>query len=281
METLGKVVLASVGIMIAGISTAISDTGTPKPDNRQRAPEGQGPAVLWRQPDDIASRDLYYGPGGKAHEPNARTYSFQEEDREGSSPKFVAVDENGVKWRVKLGSETRPETVASRLVWAVGYFANEDYFVPSLKIQNLERLHRGEKYVSPDGTVRGARLKRHLKGEQKLGYWSWGDNPFKDSREWYGLQVLMALLNNWDLKDSNNSVYQVSGAAPEQHYMVSDLGSTFGATRWNSQSNGDLKSYSRSRFISSTSKSHVDFTVPALPGFPHVFNIPYSTVHVR
>jgi hypothetical protein len=91
----------------------------------------------------------------------------------------------------------------------------------------------------------------------------------------------MAVINNWDLKDSNNAVYQLSGAAIEQHYMVSDLGSTFGATRWNSQSNGDLKAYSHSRFINSTSKSHVDFTVPALPGFPHMFNIPYSTVHVR
>ena len=35
-----------------------------------------------------------------------------------------------MKWRVKLGVEARPETVASRLVWAVGYYANEDYFLP-------------------------------------------------------------------------------------------------------------------------------------------------------
>ena len=56
------------------------------------------------------------------------TFTFLKEDRKGSNPKFDVQDENGVKWKVKLGSEARPETVASRLVWAVGYFANEDYF---------------------------------------------------------------------------------------------------------------------------------------------------------
>jgi len=26
-------------------------------------------AILWREPEDIASRNLFYGPGGKSHEP--------------------------------------------------------------------------------------------------------------------------------------------------------------------------------------------------------------------
>jgi hypothetical protein len=40
---------------------------------------------------------------------------------------------------VKLGSEARPETVASGLLWAVGYFANEDYFVPVLHVREMHR----------------------------------------------------------------------------------------------------------------------------------------------
>src|SRR5579862_8139968 len=110
----------------------------------------EGPPVLWRDPVDIASRNLFYGPGGKAHEPQG-TFTFDKEDMQGSNPKFDVVDQNGVRWGVKLGDEARPETVASRLVWAVGYFANEDYFVPVLHVQKMPRLHRGAHFVSPDG----------------------------------------------------------------------------------------------------------------------------------
>src|ERR1700730_7787404 len=117
--------------------------------------------VLWRNPMDIASRNLYYGSGGKAHEPHG-TYTFEKEDMAGSNPKFDVIDQDGVKWRVKMGDEARPEVVASRLVWAGGYFANEDYFMPELHVQNMQRLHRGEGLVSPDGTMRNVRLKRHL-----------------------------------------------------------------------------------------------------------------------
>src|SRR4051812_8092478 len=78
-----------------------------------------GPAstgsVLWREPADIASRDLFYGPGGKSDEPPAH-FTFVEEDLVGISPKIVLRDKEGVKWTAKFGSEARPETVATRLI---------------------------------------------------------------------------------------------------------------------------------------------------------------------
>ena len=52
-------------------------------------------------------------------------------------------DENGVRWRVKLGPEARPETVATRLLWAPGYFANEDYFLRNLRVEDMKPLKRG------------------------------------------------------------------------------------------------------------------------------------------
>jgi hypothetical protein len=85
----------------------------------------QGSAVLWRNPGDLKARDLFYGPDGEAHAPHT-AYTFDKEDRDGTSPKFIVHDENGVRWKVKMGYEARPETVASRLVWAVGYTTNED-----------------------------------------------------------------------------------------------------------------------------------------------------------
>src|SRR5258706_8229152 len=84
------------------------------------------PAVLWRNPANLAARDLYYGPGGRQHAPGGK-FTFVKEDLEGSNPKYVVKDEDGVKWKVKLGDEAQPETVATRFVWAMGYFADEDY----------------------------------------------------------------------------------------------------------------------------------------------------------
>jgi hypothetical protein len=231
---------------------------------------------LWRDPGDISSRNLYYGPGGKVHEPQG-TFTFEKEDMEGSNPKFDVVDRDGVKWRVKMGDEARPETVASRLVWAVGYFANENYFMPVAHVQNMPRLRRGANLVSPDGTVPNVRLKRHLKDQKKIGTWSWAKNPFTGTREWYGLRVLMAVINNWDLKDTNNSIYEVRGDHPEQLYVVTDLGSSFGSPGLNWVSKGNLAAYTRSRMIGRTSAEFIDFNVPAPPKLNTFVDIPELT----
>ena len=92
--------------------------------------------MLWHEPKNIRSLNLYYGPGGPEHVPHG-TVTFLKEDRKGSNPKFDVEDDSGVQWKVKLGSEARPETVAARLVWAAGYFANEDYFVPVLQTREM------------------------------------------------------------------------------------------------------------------------------------------------
>ena len=76
-----------------------------------------------------------------------------------------------------------------RRAWCGGSatFANEDYFMPVLHVQNMQRLRRGRNLVSPDGAVHAVRLKRHLKDEKKIGMWSWSKGPFTGTPEWYGL----------------------------------------------------------------------------------------------
>jgi len=235
-----------------------------------RAVAADTPAYLWQNPTDISSRDLCYGPGGKEHAPHT-TYTFIKEDLNGTNPKFDVRDENGVKWRVKLGVEARPEVVATRLVWAVGYYANEDYFVPELRVEGMPHLKRGQNLVSKDGTVHNVRLKRSLKGEEKIRDWKWSDNPFTRQRQLNGLRVMMALLNNWDLKDENNAVYEEKhggSGSPELHYAVSDLGASFGTTGpslTHSMSMGNLKAYQHSKFIRKTTSEYVDFYVPSRP----------------
>jgi hypothetical protein len=234
--------------------------------------------VLWRSPGDIRSRNLFFGPGGEAHAPHA-IFTFVKEDMEGTNPKFDIHDENGVKWKVKVGAEARPETVASRLVWAVGYSANENYFMPVLHVENLPaHLHRGQNLVGPGGTFQNVRLKRSLKEEKKVGDWQWRSNPFSDTRELNGLRVMMALINNWDVKDKNNAVYEEKhpqgSESPEHVYMISDLGASFGTTGrgWtHAGSKGNLKAYRHSRFISKGTERYIDFNVPTRPALIYIF----------
>jgi hypothetical protein len=240
-----------------------------KKKHQPDTPPENAPGVLWVQPASIANRDLFYGPGGKDHEPHT-TFTFLREDLNGSNPKFDVRDENGTKWRVKLGIEAKPETAASRLLWAVGYFANEDYFLTNLRVEDMKPLKRGQKLVGADGTMSDVRLKRSLKDEKKVGNWSWRSNPFVGTREFNGLRVMMALMNSWDLKDENNSVYGVNenGDSPQLQYMVSDLGATFGTTGISfpiGNSKGNVQAYAKSKFIRKASGEYVDFNVPTRP----------------
>lgn len=238
-------------------------------------------AALWRDPADIEPLDLIYGSGGAGHQPHG-PFTFLQEDMEGSNPKLDIRDQDGVKWKVKLGAEARPEVAASRLVWAAGYFTPEDYFLEDLPVQGLPaHLHRGQDQVGPDGALHNVRLKGPMKGQEKLGTWRWGSNPFVGTREFNGLRVLMALINNWDLKDSNNAVYETKNgdgsAELQQIYLVSDLGATFGTTGYTLSvdgSRGNLEAYKHSKFISNTDPGTVDFGSPSRPTLIESFNLP-------
>jgi hypothetical protein len=241
------------------------------------------PAVLWKNPIDISSRNLFYGSGGKRDQPPT-VFTFEKEDLDGSNPKYVVRDKDGVKWKIKLGQEARPETAAARLVWAVGYYTNEDYFVPALRVEGVPRhLHRGRRLIARDGTMRNARLKRYVEGEKKTGTWQWRDDPFSHTRELDGLRVLMALVNNWDLKDENNAIYYEDH---KQIYMVSDLGASFGSTglSWTQKSSkGNLHVYARSRFIDKVTTEYVNFHVPTRPALNRLLSVRQyiSRVHMR
>jgi len=113
---------------------------------------GNKTPILWRDPHDIASRNLFFGPGGESHQPHG-PYKFVKEDLDGTNPKFVVHDRDGVKWKVKLGGEGKPETVASRIAWAVGFYTNEDYFLHDIQVKDMPaRLHRGQNLVAPGAT---------------------------------------------------------------------------------------------------------------------------------
>lgn len=229
--------------------------------------------VIWQDPGDAASLNTLYGAGGEEHAPDANgKFTFVAEDMEGTSPKFDVEDEQGVRWRVKLGQEPQSETAATRLLWAAGYFVDEDYYLAELKVMVMPKLRRGAIFVSEDGTVHRARLERKLKEVKKLGNWDWFANPFLNQQTFNGLRVMMSLLNNWDLKEINNSVYEVNG---ERRYLVSDAGATFGNTgNTITRSKSAPKSYTESKFIAKAGPDFVDFVMHSRPFFLGAVDVP-------
>jgi hypothetical protein len=254
-------------LMLLALSASV--TAQKKDKNKLTANTANLPELIWRDPGDVASLNLLYGAGGQAHAPDPNgKFTFVKEDMQGTSPKFDITDEQGVQWRVKLGQEPQSETAATRLLWAAGYFVEEGYYLPEIKVAGMPKLHRGSSFVSAGGTVHKARLERKLKEVKKLGKWGWFDNPFVNKREWNGLRVMMSLLNNWDLKTINNSIYEVDG---ERRYLISDAGATLGNTGGvMSRSKSEPKEYADSKFIGKSEPGFVDFVLHARPEFEKV-----------
>ena len=259
--------LLIVPLVVNAATSPVNDVSNPPKFRVGSSEASAGLSAFWNEPADIRTRDLFYGAGGRENQP-VGPFVFLKEDRDGTSPKFSVRDVKGVEWKVKLGVEARPETVASRFVWAAGYYVDEDYFLPYLKVDRMQRLHRGANRIAPDGSMQNVRLKREGK---KIGEWKWRHDPFEGTRAWNGLRVLMCLINNWDLKDTNTAIRVIDG---HRVYLISDLGASFGAGGWRLRvrdSKGNLQKYERSRFIVKVTPEYVTFGVPSRPELFHHF----------
>ena len=190
-----------------------SHTNTPKPI------PSEAKAVLWHQPTDIATRDLYLGSGGEAMKPDLSKVTFIADETRSHSTKYRVRDGAGREWVVKIGEEAQSETAATRLLWAAGYFVDTTYLVPHVVIEGK-------------GAFDNVRFEARIKGEKRLGQrWDWEKNPFVGTTELQGLKVLMALINNWDIQNHNNNIVVVTDEATgqkEARYFDTDLGASFG-----------------------------------------------------
>ena len=203
-------------VLLVSCSTVALSQDQEKEKKKKELP--QGTAVLWREPTNIDSRDLLLGPGGENMKPDVSRLTFVKEEKGGYSKKYRVKDAKGRVWVAKIGKEAQSETAAVRLVWAVGYVTEINYLVPSVTIEGK-------------GTFENVRFEARPENVERFDAWTWTENPFARKRELQGLKVLMALMENWDLKDDNNRILVVSnGGRNELHYIVSDLGTTFGKT---------------------------------------------------
>lgn len=212
-----------------------------------------GTAILWREPADIATRDLYLGAGGEAMKPDLSRVTLIKEEKGGYSTKYRVRDGSGHEWSVKVGREAQPETAAVRLMYGVGFFTDVDYLVPSVRIEGLHK------------TLENARFGARPKEIKRIDEWQWAQNPFVGKREFQGLKIMMAVLNNWDLKDSNNRILVVHSENNENElqYIVHDLGATFGKSGgafWRiTRTRNDPSGYEKATFMDKAKNGRVSF----------------------
>jgi hypothetical protein len=271
-----------LGLLIATTLLTCFAWSTHAQGKKKRLPV-QGTPILWRDPVDISSRHLFYGPGSPELVP-ATPLTFLEEDKSGTSPKFLLRDARGVIWKVKLGEEAQSETAAVRLIWAVGYFAEEAYYFPRAEITQMPRLSRGQQYVEGKNIVCGARFEPRRADIKRGPQWDWADNPFRGKRELDGLKVLMILLNNYDIRPDNNCVLLINNQQTgelEARYTVTDLGATFGRAGGlgGKRSKNNLQDYLSTRFVTGVEGEKVQFDFHTRPKglglFAGIFNPSY------
>ncbi len=253
MLLIALVISASGLSSLAGTAPQKKRAGAQKKTKKQETPRGT--PVLWREPDDIATRDLYVGPGGETTKPDLARVMFIEKQEGGTNTKYRVRDAAGREWVAKLGKEAQSETAAVRLLWAVGYATEINYLEPHAEITGK-------------GAFENVRFEARPKGVKRLDEWAWKNNPFTGKREFQGLKVMMLLLNNWDIKDENNKILYVKNGADgrgELHYIISDLGATFGKSGglgalWRiTRSRNNPEDYANSKFVDDVREGRVKF----------------------
>jgi len=171
---------------------------------------------------DIAQRNLLWGGSREADAPGASdVYVVLSVDTTGYSPGYDVKGPDGREWDIKVGNEAQSEVALSRILWALGYHQPETFYVTGWQLTGSWEF---------EGDPARFRLESEHKSE---GEWAWRENPFIATRPLQGLVAINLLLNNHDLKTSNNRIYHLTDpkAEPQRRYVVQDIGSSLGKPR--------------------------------------------------
>ena len=223
-------------------------------------------AELWVDPGP-SPRDVFWGVGGPKRAPAPDVpYTVIGKDSAGFSVSYDVTGPDGTEWSAKLGPEAQTEVVVSRLLWGLGYHQPPTYYLPSWTVAGEDNRKESE-----------ARFRPKLAELDRLEQvWSWADNPFSGTRELKGLLVILLMLNSTDLKDDNNSIYEVqsqafgrgrpstiaqgaSSGVERRWFVVRDLGASLGETGKLYPRRNWLEGFERQAFITDISDAAVDF----------------------
>ena len=227
------VLFVLLSLVFAGSAVAQKQNSkTPNP-----AANAKESGVLWRNV-NVRSQDLFYGPGGKAAAPDISKITFIREEKGGYSTKYRIRDGSDRVWVAKIGKEAQSETAAVRLLSALGYHTERVYLVPRVTIPGK-------------GTFSNVRFEARPESVDRGKEWKWSNNPFVGTQQLQGLKLMMAIFNNWDMKNANNIILKSEN---NRFYVVSDLGATFGKMgissfpllRWIGRTRNEPEDYYRS-----------------------------------
>jgi hypothetical protein len=248
----GAAVLASLVWLSNEYSLEAQPQSTAKPELGE----------LWQDPADLQRRDLYAGPGGAAlAPPRDKPFQFVAHKTSGVNPGYDVKDVNGREWSVKLGVEAQSEVTASRILWAMGFHQPATYYVEEWTLTGTDA-----------GVKHDSRFRTETAAYKPGAEWSWYENPFADTQPFRGLIVAQMILNSWDLKTSNNRVYEATdpSASPRRLFLVRDLGSSLGQSKQarffamlgvkgKQGSKNDLEGFERQGFIKRVEGNRVEF----------------------
>ena len=237
--------IALVALLTAacGGRTVVTEAPAPVPAEKM--------AELWKDPGPEA-RDVFWGIGGEKYAPPPDVvYKLKAKDDTGFSVSYDVVSPDGVEWSAKIGAEAQTEVVVSRLLWALGYHQPPIYYLPSWK---LDVGDRSSGWRAKPGSGR-SRNTGSLPSTEVGGQSVSGTRPFK------GLLVVMLMLNSRDLKDDNNSIYQLNepwdGAS--QWFVVRDVGAALGETGKLYPRRNWLEGFEKAAFITSIGDGKIEF----------------------
>lgn len=218
---------------------------------------------LWQEPTDLSTRDLFLGPGDQSLAPprEGDAFEFLALKTAGTNPGYDVRDQSGRIWSVKLGIEAQPEVTSSRILWAMGYHRPPLYFLRQFTLTGTDA-----------GIKTTARFRTEPDHWKSSGEWSWYDNPFINTPAFRGLIVAQLILNNWDLKTTNNRIYEPTTplTTAGRVYMVRDLGASLGWSRQflpnkllrvagDQGTKNDIDGFERQGFIARVEGSRIDF----------------------
>ncbi|HJU43845.1 MAG TPA: hypothetical protein VJ691_13550 [Vicinamibacterales bacterium] len=235
-------VRVAIGVLVAAAAAAVLTASQSASIKSRRAPLEE----LWRDPGNIAAKDLRYGRGGKSLVPRADVeYVFKASDVTGYSAGYDVDDPAGRKWDVKVGDEGQTEVIVSRLLWAVGYHQPVVYFVPEWKMKGgpVSRPNSGRFRLSSD--------------HKTDGEWSWTENPFIGTRQLKGLIVANLIVNNWDIKPSQNRIYSTPKTG--RWFVVQDLGASLGKTAWPVGNRNNIDDFESQKLVLGVQDGRVQF----------------------
>lgn len=233
----------AAGVLVAAMAAAVLTASQSSNPKSRRATIDE----LWKDPGNIAAKDLRWGRGGKALAPSADgVYQFKSSDTTGYSPGYDVVDAQGRKWDVKTGDEGQTEVMASRLLWAIGFHQPVVYFVPewTMKDGPVSRPNSGRFRLGSDHDTDGE--------------WSWTENPFLGTRQLKGLVVANLIINNWDLKPSQNRIF-TEVRNPSRWFVVQDIGASFGKTAWPVGNRNNIDDFESQKLVLGVENGRVQF----------------------